>query len=404
MRRLVAAAVAALVLVAVSGACSSDGDDEGGASPSTTAPTTTTADAGGAPTTAPEGSTAPPRLRATAVAEFDQPVMLAPVPGVDDTFYVVEKEGRLRLLENGERGRVVLDIVDSVASGGERGLLGLAVAPDGAHLYLDYTDRSGDTRIVEYAIGSGGSVDEGSRRELLRVDQPFANHNGGHLEFGPDGMLYIAMGDGGSGGDPDERAQDTGELLGKILRIDPRGDPYGIPRDNPFATTRGARPEIWAYGLRNPWRFSFDKATGALWIGDVGQGSFEEVDRSPDGSRGGENYGWDRFEGRAPFEGDPPAEHVLPLLDYRRNDGNCAVTGGRVYRGTAIAGLDGWYLYGDYCKGDLWAVRADAPAPAKPVPLGVRIESLVSFAEDTAGELFAISLQGGVYRIEGASP
>ena len=298
----------------------------------------------------------------------------------------------------------MLDIVDSVASGGERGLLGIAVSPDGAHLYLDYTDRGGDTRIVEYAIGDGGSIDASSRRELLRVDQPFANHNGGHLEFGADGMLYIALGDGGSGGDPDERAQDTGELLGKILRIDPRGDPYAIPRDNPFATTRGARPEIWAYGLRNPWRFSFDAETGALWIGDVGQGSFEEVNRSPEGSRGGENYGWDRFEGRAPFEGDPPDEHVLPLFDYRRDDGNCAVTGGRVYRGTAVAGLAGWYLFGDYCKGDLRAVRADAPAPAEPVPLDVRVESLVSFAEDTAGELFAISLQGGVYRIEGASP
>lgn len=398
--------VLALALAgAVVAGCSSDGDEADGDDPGATTTASTATTAMTAPGVGPADSAEPPEVRLTEVARFDQPVMLAPVPGVDGAFYVVEKEGRIRLLENGRPGAVALDIADDVSSGGERGLLGLAVAPDGAHLYLDYTDRGGDTRVVEYAIGRGGRIDQSSRRELLRVDQPFENHNGGHLEFGPDGMLYIALGDGGSGGDPDERAQDLGELLGKILRIDPlpgNDRPrYAVPEDNPFNGVEGARAEIWAYGLRNPWRFSFDRGTGTLWIGDVGQSSFEEVDRAPEGSKGGENYGWDRLEGRAPFEGDPPAEHVLPLVDYARDGGNCSVTGGRVYRGRAIPLLTGWYVFGDYCKGDLVAVRADATPPATPVSLGVNVGALTSFAEDGDGELFALSLDGGVYRIEG---
>ncbi|HEX4978823.1 MAG TPA: PQQ-dependent sugar dehydrogenase [Acidimicrobiales bacterium] len=408
-------AAAALVLMASLAACS-DGDEEdsGDAAPATTstttAPVTSTTPPSDSSTTAPPTtvSSRPPALRASLVASFDQPVMLAPVPRADDTFYVLEKPGRIRLLAGGRPGAVVLNITGDVSTGGERGLLGLAVHPDGGHLYLNYTDTSGDTRVVEYAIGAGGAVDRSSRLELLRVDQPYANHNGGHLEFGPDGMLYVALGDGGSGGDPDGRAQDLGELLGKILRIEPRpGDtaaPYGVPADNPFNGDPGARREIWAYGLRNPWRFSFDRATGSLWIGDVGQNRREEIDRSPPGSKGGENYGWDRLEGRSRFEGEPPAEHELPVHDYGRDDGACSVTGGRVYRGSRIADLAGWYVFGDYCRKGFWALRADAEGPADAVPVGEGVPSLVSFAEDGAGELYALSLDGGVYRIERASP
>lgn len=402
LHRLLAAVAAAALLA---GGCNSDGDDRAAERPPTASTTTSSTTTPASGTAKPVADRAP-KIKTTLVAEFDQPVMLAPVPGATGTFFVVEKEGRIRLLENGRKGRVVLDIVDQVSSGGERGLLGLAVHPDGSHLYLDYTNRGGDTRVVEYAI-DGSTIDASSRRELLAVDQPYANHNGGHLAFGPDGMLYISLGDGGSGGDPKGNAQNLQVLLGKILRIKVlpgnQSPPYAIPEDNPFNGQQGMRAEIWAYGLRNPWRFSFDRADGTLWIGDVGQNDYEEIDRSPPGSTGGENYGWDRLEGFHSFEGSPPASHVLPVLEYGRQGGNCAVTGGHVYRGTKIDGLQGWYVFGDFCRGDLWALRADASSPAQSVPLGAKVESLTSFADDGTGELYALSLQGGVYRLEAAS-
>ncbi|HVM09077.1 MAG TPA: PQQ-dependent sugar dehydrogenase [Acidimicrobiales bacterium] len=408
-----------VVLAALVAAGCDSGNDDGDASaanqpPSTATTASTTPDS---PTTTPPAASGPagpsserpPSVKATLVAEFDQPLMLAPVPGRAGVFYVVEKEGRLRLLDNGRRGSVVLDIVEQVSSGGERGLLGLAVHPEGKHLYLNYTDREGDTRIVEYGIGANGSVDAATRRELLKVDQPYANHNGGHVAFGPDGKLYIALGDGGSGGDPQGNAQNLGTLLGKILRIEPlpgNDRPrYGVVEDNPFNGAEGRRAEIWAYGLRNPWRFSFDRQTGALWIGDVGQNRVEEINRAPDGSKGGENYGWNRLEGTRPFEGAAPADAVPPVYEYAREGGNCSVTGGHVYRGRAINGLQGWYVFGDFCRGDLWAIPADA-APGRrgdARPLDARVESFVSLADDGSGELFALSLQGGVYRLEAAS-
>ena len=401
------ASIAAVFAITGFTACAGDEDRDEGTTPPPTASTSPSSSDGGSPSTevtsAP--STRPPKLAARPIAEFDQPVALAAVPSRPSVYYVVEKAGRLRLLESDERGGVVLDIVEQVASGGERGLLGIAVAPDGRHLYLNYTNRDGDTRIVEYAIRDGGAIDASTRRELLAVDQPYPNHNGGDLAFGPDEMLYIALGDGGSSGDPQGNAQNLGSLLGKILRIDPRGgggEAYRIPAGNPFAGRAGARPEIWAYGLRNPWRFSFDRPTGALWIGDVGQNKREEISRSPRESRGGENYGWDRLEGTLSFEGSAPEDHVLPVHDYSRDDGNCAVTGGYVYRGEKIPALQGWYLFGDYCRGELLAVRSDAQTGARSVPLGASVASLVAFAEDGEGELFALSLQGGVYRLEAA--
>ncbi|HVM01481.1 MAG TPA: PQQ-dependent sugar dehydrogenase, partial [Acidimicrobiales bacterium] len=335
--------------------------------------------------------------------DFDQPLGLAVRTG-DDALYVVEKGGRIRALR-GDRvdPTPVLDLSGSVSSAFEQGLLGAAFSPDGALLYVDYTDRAGDTRVVEYAFEDGRAV-PASARVVLAVDQPFTNHNGGHLAFGPDGHLYISLGDGGHGGDPDGNAQDLGTLLGSILRIDPRpsgGRPYTVPPDNPFAGRPGARGEIWAYGLRNPWRFSFDAATGALWIGDVGQADREEVSMAPPGSRGGENYGWDRFEGSRPFEGDDPAGLVPPVYDYGRDEGNCAVTGGYVYRGERLPALRGRYVFADFCRGEVLAL-VDGDGGMQARALGPRLESVASFGEDAARELYVLSLAGALFRLDPA--
>jgi glucose/arabinose dehydrogenase len=415
--RQVAARVA-IALLLLAGACGSDDDDGERAAPTTgPAPSTTTTAGPAASTTAPPASTTtstssttggdatgpPPQVRATELARFDAALGLAARAG-DDNLYVAEQGGRVRAVRQGQTdAAVVLDVSAEVSSGGERGLLGLAFSPDGSRLYVNYTDREGDTRVVEYAF-AGGRADAGSRRLLLTVEQPFANHNGGHLAFGPDGMLYIGLGDGGGGGDPMDNGQRLDTLLGKILRIDPRaggGQPYTVPPDNPFVGRDGARPEIWAYGLRNPWRFSFDRAGGTLWIGDVGQNSREEVDRAGPGSKGGENYGWNRFEGSRPFQGRAPGNHVPPVYDYGTGNGNCAVTGGFVYRGQRIPGLRGRYVFGDYCRGEVLALVPDGNA-MRAVAIGPRLRNLASFGEDGAGELYVISTTSGLLRLDPA--
>jgi glucose/arabinose dehydrogenase len=342
----------------------------------------------------------PARLRFTRVGTFEQPLALA-VRRDDPAFYVAEKGGRVRALRGGRVDPVpVLDLSDQVSTGSEQGLLGLAFSPDGRYVYVNYTNRSGDTRIVEFAM-RGGSADPASRRELLAVDQPFANHNGGDLVFGPDGRLYIGLGDGGSAGDPQNNGQRLDTLLGKLLRLDPRptGDrPYGIPAANPFVGRAGVRPEIWAYGLRNPWRFSFDRQTGDLWIGDVGQNAWEEIDVAPSGSRGGENYGWNYLEGSHPFRGSAPAGTVAPVHDYALTGGNCAVIGGFVYRGGRIPALQGVYIYGDFCAGRILGLRRRDGAD---MDLGLSVDGLSAFGEDHNGELYAMSLgDGGLYRID----
>jgi glucose/arabinose dehydrogenase len=404
-RRGAAAALLALGLLLA--ACSGgDGDQQAApttTAPATTAPPTTEGGSASAPTFGEPASSAQfrrARVRLLQVAELQQPVAMAVRPG-DQTVYVAEQTGRVRALQDGKVNPTpVVDVSGQIVAGGEQGLLGLAFAPDGGHLYLDFTDRAGDTQVVELAM-RGRRADPGSQRLLLKVDQPFANHNGGQLAFGPDRLLYIALGDGGGGGDPEGNGQSLGTLLGKILRIDPRpagGRPYRVPSGNPFAGRGGARPEIWAYGLRNPWRFSFDPATGDLWIGDVGQNAWEEVDHEPAGS-GGRNYGWDRREGRHDFEGERPAGAVDPVIEYGREGGACTVIGGSVYWGRRIPGLRGAYLYGDYCAGWVRAARVRGGRVAEQRDLGLDVPGLSSFGVGPDGELYAMSLSGPVYRL-----
>lgn len=383
----VPALVVALGLVA---ACSSD--DGGG--DRTTASSASTTSAPGAATT----TTVPPtRVVLTKVVDMEQPVAMAVRRG-ERGFYVAEKTGRVRRVVDGRvEGAPVLDLSGRVSTGSEQGLLGLAWSPDGRFLYVNYTDRQGDTHVVEYE----GGASEG--REVLAVDQPFANHNGGHLAFTADGRLWIGLGDGGSGGDPQGNAQNLGVLLGKMLRIDPRptgGRPYGVPNDNPFVGRAGARPEIWALGLRNPWRYSFDRQTGDLWIGDVGQNAWEEINMVTAASEGGENYGWPRREGAHAFRGGTaPPGAVEPVHEYALGSGNCAVVGGFVYRGTRVAALlEGKYVFADSCKGEVMTLTGRTATS-----LGLEAAPVGSFGEDADGELYVLSLAGTVYRLDGGS-
>jgi glucose/arabinose dehydrogenase len=353
---------------------------------------------GASPSRAPGLADASIELRRVAVLE--QPVAMAVRPG-DPALYVAEKVGRVVALDEGGEARPVLDLRGRVSLGSEQGLLGLAFSPDGDFLYVDLTDLQGDTRVLEFAVTDMG-VNAGSERQILFVDQPFSNHNGGHLAFGPDGYLYVALGDGGSAGDPDDNAESLSTLLGKILRIQPRGSGegrYAIPADNPFVGRANARPEIWAYGLRNPWRFSFDRESGDLWIGDVGQGTWEEVDVEPAGSGGGVDYGWDRLEGTHPYEGGPADDAVRPVYEYPHDGGVCAVTGGYAYRGEEIPALRGAYVFGDFCRGRLEAFLLRDGEARGHRALGPVVENLASFGEDAEGELYALSLSGPVYRL-----
>lgn len=338
----------------------------------------------------------------------------------DDRLFVVEKKGIIRIVN--PNGQVLtipfLDIDTKVGpSSGEQGLLGLAFHPNYAqngYFFVNYTDNSGDTRIERYRANpaSANMADPNSALPLLTIDQPYANHNGGDLNFGKDGYLYIGMGDGGSGGDPQNYAQNKKSLLGKMLRIDvDNGTPYSIPATNPFATdTANYRPEIWALGVRNPWRFSFDRQTGDMWIADVGQGNWEEISRQPANSKGGENYGWRCYEGDANFNLNGCATkstYTFPVFDYT-NDGTstgCSVTGGYVYRGTRYPNLQGQYIYADYCSGRIWSLRPNGQSGWTNTDLlnGDNFD-FVSFGEDRNGELYLAGLTSGrIYRITGST-
>jgi glucose/arabinose dehydrogenase len=398
---------AVLCIVAVAAGCG--GDDEGPISATTTTrPTTTTSGDASASTALPVPPLADVNVTLTEVTEADAPMALVARTGTD-TLYVAEREGRVRPLTGGSLGEPILDISDEVVTSVEQGLLDIEFSADGATLYLHYSVApDGDTRVISYPV-SGDAVDAGGRRELLGVEQPFDNHNGGDIEIGPDGYLYVALGDGGGGGDPEENGQDTQALLGKILRIDPAattGDDYGIPADNPFADGTAGAPEVWIYGARNPWRIDFDEATGDLWVADVGQNAFEEIDLLPaaDGAGRGANLGWNEMEGAHPFEGGSnPDGAVLPVFEYDRSEGGCSVTGGVVYRGSAIPGLVGAYLFTDYCDGRLRAIRAAGGQTVDERTFDdVSGNSLVSFGTDAAGEVYVLSLDGAIYRLDPA--
>lgn len=312
--------------------------------------------------------------------------------------FVVEKFGRILIIENDQLIETpFLDISDRVGSdANEQGLLGLAFHPqyaENGRFFVNYTDLNGDTVIARFQVSSDPNVaDPASEVKLLGIDQPFANHNGGVLAFGPDGYLYAGLGDGGSQGDPNGNAQNTGVLLGKILRIDVNsGDTYAVPADNPFGN------EVWAYGLRNPWRLSFDRSTGDLYIADVGQSQWEEIDFLPAGSPGGTNFGWNHREGTHDYAGDGPEGMIDPVAEYSHSEGGCSVTGGYVYRGS-MPEWNGIYLYGDYCTGIVWGlINTDSGWQSQMLfDLDVNI---TSFGQDSSGELYLVSDNGSVFRL-----
>jgi glucose/arabinose dehydrogenase len=314
--------------------------------------------------------------------------------------FVVEQTGRVRIIEDGELlEEPFLDVSEAVVAGGEQGLLGLAFHPEyrrNGRFFVNYTDVNGDTVIAEFSTSDDPNVaDAGSAQPLLQFDQPFANHNGGQLAFGPDGFLYIGAGDGGSGGDPEGNGQDTNALLGKLLRIDvDAGGRYGIPEDNPFREDGGA-PEVWAYGLRNPWRFSFDSGTGELWIADVGQDAFEEINRAR-ADDPGLNYGWNVMEGRECFGSDDcdRSQKVLPISGYSHDLG-CSVTGGNVYRGNDFPTLTGGYLFADFCSGTIWGIDARTEGFTEPAELLQSGIAISSFGVDEREEMYVTDLDGG---------
>jgi glucose/arabinose dehydrogenase len=351
-------------------------------------------------------------VRLTRIGSFAAPVYVTQPRGERRRLFVVEQGGRIRVVRDGRvLERPFLDISDRVVSGGEQGLLSVAFAPDYARsgrFYVDYTDRNGDTRVVEYRRGSSPDrANPRSARQVLFQDQPEANHNGGLLLFGPDGLLYVGMGDGGGGDDqhgPIGNGQSLGTLLGKILRIDPRradGRPYRIPRGNPFVGRPGAKPAIYAWGLRNPWRFSFDRATGDLAIGDVGQGAVEEIDFLRRGDARGANFGWRAWEGTRRLDPDlAVANHVEPVLEYSHDRGGCSVTGGYVIRDPRLPSLAGRYVFGDFCIGNLLTTRLRPGGASAPRWLRLRVPALSSFGEDARGRVYAVSLNGPVYRLD----
>jgi len=361
-------------------------------------------------------STAPgdlPLALETVATGLEFPLDLASPRG-DSRLFVVEKGGRIRIIRNGVvNSQAFLDLSGHVTTGAEQGLLGIAFDPayaSNGRFVVNYTDLNGDTRISAFHVSADPDVaDASSESVLLPVAQPFANHNGGQLAFGPDGFLYIGLGDGGSGGDPMGNGQSLATLLGKILRIDLNGgSPYSVPADNPFAATAGPaqRGEIWSYRLRNPWRFSFDRANGDLYIGDVGQNAFEEIDVSPAaaGAGRGLNFGWNRTEGTHCYPNAAASCDrtglTAPVLDYSHDDG-CSVAGGYVYRGTAIPSLVGSYFYADYCGGWVRSFRFAGGKATEPQEWSVLSPggNITSFGQDAAGELYVLTSEGGVYRI-----
>jgi glucose/arabinose dehydrogenase len=352
----------------------------------------------------PDSSSSGAAVRLEKVGDFDQPVYVTQPPGSDD-LYVVERQGSVRIVRDGQTvSAPALDITDEVTSDGEeQGLLSVAFAPDfqsSRDVYAYYTGSDQDQHVVGYKVADDGTFERGSEREILHMDDFASNHNGGLLLFGPDGQLYIGTGDGGIADDPERNGQNQDSLLGKILRIDPRpsrGRPYTV--ESPGPVGQGARPEICDYGLRNPWRFSFDRGTAALVIGDVGQNTEEEIDYVPAERACGNNFGWSAFEGTNRLNEDQTAPNaVSPILTYGRDEG-CSVTGGYVIRDRSLSALFGRYVYGDFCAGELRSFEPALPRARDDQSLGLTVPSLSSFGEDNAGHVYALSLDGPVYRL-----
>jgi glucose/arabinose dehydrogenase len=419
-RRRARTAVAALALASVAAVAGCSDDDGTGSSTAGGSTSDATADDGenGAAGTAVGLEDVSVRLVDLGL-DADEPIDLTFRPG-STSLIVAERGGAIReAVRDGDGFRLredpVIDLTRAVGStDAERGMLGVAVSPDGRHLYVSYTEASeGDSRLVEYPLtGSDGSLraDPAAARQLVAIEQPYSNHNGGALRFGPDGMLYAGFGDGGGADDAHGNGQARDTLLGKILRIDPSA-PDGVPADNPFADGtadgRPAEPLIWATGLRNPWRIDLDPATGDLWVADVGQQEHEEIDRLPasDGAGRGANLGWDLFEGTERFSEPDPAPgdasdgpFVEPVLTYSHDDG-CSITGGVVVRDPQLPALDGAFLYGDFCRPWIRAVRVDRDGTVRTADLGVEVASVVSFARGPEGEVYVVGLDGTIARL-----
>jgi glucose/arabinose dehydrogenase len=341
------------------------------------------------------------------VSGLEGPVHVTHAVDGSGRLFIVEQTGRIRVVQAGVLlSTPFLDLTDRVGCCGERGLLSVAFPPDypqKGYCYVNYTDRSGSTVVARYhTMDDPNLADPGSEEVVLTIGQPYANHNGGQLAFGPgDGYLYIGMGDGGAGGDPQNHAQNPSSLLGKMLRIDVESGvvPYAIPPTNPYTQTAGYRPEIWALGLRNPWRFSFDRQTGDLYIGDVGQGQWEEIDFQAASSSGGDNYGWRIMEGAHCYDSATCDQTglVLPVVEYDHSQG-CSVTGGVVYRGESYPRMRGVYFYGDYCTGRVWGLRRNGGA-WESTPLADTPFRITHFGEDEAGNVYVVDYNGGIYLI-----
>lgn len=337
------------------------------------------------------------------------PLYLTAPPADANRLFIVEKTGAIRIVKDGTLlPTAFLDISGKVSGGGEQGLLGLAFDPNYAsngRFLVHYTDPVGDTRVSTFRVSSDPDIaDATSEQVIFTATQPYSNHNGGQLTFGPDGYLYLGLGDGGSANDPQGRAQDLSEPLGSILRLDVQaGSSYTVPPDNPFVGQPAALPEIWSYGLRNPWRFSFDRANGDLYIADVGQSQFEEVDVAPSalGSGKGINYGWNLMEGAHCLQGQcDPTGLTLPTFEYNHSQG-CSITGGYVYRGSAIPALQGLYFYADFCDGWVRSFRyaGEAATEVTDWPALRPGGSITSFGEDPVGELYVLDSRGSVFKI-----
>jgi glucose/arabinose dehydrogenase len=395
-----------VVLVPLLTACGADAmpPEVGERAPATTTTSGPSKPAPGAPT-----ARASAGVRLVSVGGFASPLLVTAPPQDRRRVFIVQQGGRVMIVRGGRKlARPFLDISSLVTAGGEQGLLGLAFAPDYARtkrFYVYYTARDGSQNVVAYRAATADRANPASARRVLRMPDSESNHNGGQLVFGPDRLLYIGTGDGGGGDDQHGargNAQDLGSLLGKILRIDPRRHgrrAYAVPRSNPFRGRPGARGEIYAYGLRNPWRFSFDRKTGALSIGDVGQNAVEEIDYAAPGAARGANYGWRPFEGNRRNFDEPAPGAVAPVITHTHDAGFCSITGGVIVRDPAVPALAGTYVYGDYCEGRVWAakLRSGRATGVRALKLR-RVGAISSFGEDARGRAYVVSLNGPVYR------